>query len=59
MLVIQSRRDVGYEEVLKGFRAERTASQRVIVLSDYAEVDIVRIVREDHPKLILAVGTPP
>jgi putative tryptophan/tyrosine transport system substrate-binding protein len=56
VLVIQSRRDVGYEEVLKGFRAERTASQRVIVLSDYAEVDIVRIVREDHPKLILAVG---
>ena len=56
VLVLQSRRDAGYEEVLKGFRTERTVSQRVIVLSDYAEVDIVRIVREDRPKLIFAVG---
>lgn len=56
ILVLQSKRDPVYEEVLKGFRSERTASQRVIVLSDYAEVDIVRIVREDRPKLILALG---
>jgi putative ABC transport system substrate-binding protein len=56
VLVLQSRRDPGYEEVLKGFRAERNTSQRVIVLSDYAEVDVIRIVREDRPKLILAVG---
>ena len=56
ILVLQSRRDVGYEEVLKGFRAVNASKERVIVLSDYAEVDIVRIVREDRPKLILAVG---
>lgn len=56
VLVLQSRRDAGYEEVLKGFRADSRASQRVVVLSDYAEVDVVRIVREDRPKLILAVG---
>lgn len=56
VLVVQSRRDPAYDEVLNGFHAERKASQRVIVLADYAEVDIVRIVREDRPRLILAVG---
>jgi putative tryptophan/tyrosine transport system substrate-binding protein len=56
VLVLQSRRDPAYEEVLKGFRAENKASLRVVVLSDYAETDVVRIVREDHPRLILAVG---
>jgi putative ABC transport system substrate-binding protein len=56
VLVLQSRRDPGFEEVLKSFRTGRNATQRVIVLSDYAEVDIIRIVREDRPKLILALG---
>ena len=56
VLVLQSRRDPAYEEVLKGFLADHSPSQRKLVLSDYAEVDVVRIVREDHPRLILAVG---
>ena len=56
VLVLQSRRDPGYEEVLKGFRTGNNPSERVIVMSDYAEVDVVRIVREERPKVILAVG---
>lgn len=56
VLILQSRRDPAYEDVLKGLRAEHIASQRTIVLSDYAEVDVVRIVREDRPRVILAVG---
>jgi putative tryptophan/tyrosine transport system substrate-binding protein len=56
ILVLQSRRDPAYEEVLKGLRAGHNASQRVLVLSDYAEVDVIRIVREDRPRVILAVG---
>ena len=56
ILVLQSRRDTGYEEVLKGFHPDLKMSLRVLVMADYAEVDIVRIVREDRPKLILAVG---
>lgn len=56
ILMLQSRRDAGYEEVLQGFHSKNTVSQRTVVLSDYAEVDVVRIVREDRPKLILAVG---
>lgn len=56
VLVLQSRRDPYYDEVVKGFRFEQKTSLRILVLSDYAEVDVVRIVREDQPRLILAVG---
>jgi len=56
VLVLQSRRDPAYEEVLKGFRAQRRLSERVVVLSDYADADIARIVREDRPALVLALG---
>ena len=56
ILVLQSSRSVGYAEVLKSFRLASKASQRVIVLSDYAEVDAVRIVREDRPRLVMAIG---
>lgn len=56
VLILQSRRDAGFEEVLKGFRTASNRSQRVIVLSDYAEVDVARIVREERPLAVLAVG---
>ncbi len=56
VLILQSRRDPAYEEVLSGFRSGQSLSQRVVVLADYAEVDVVRIVREDRPRVILAVG---
>ncbi len=56
LLVLQSRHNPAYEEVLKGFNSGQNVSRRVIVLSDYADVDLVRIVREDRPALILAVG---
>ncbi len=56
VLILQSRRDPAYEEVLSGFRSGGSVTQRVVVLADYAEVDVVRIVREDRPRMILAVG---
>lgn len=56
VLVLQSRRDPAYDEVLKGFRSQRHLSERVIVLSDYADADIARIVREDQPGLVLTLG---
>ena len=56
VLIIQSRRDPAYEEVLKGFRSDRKLSERVIALSDYSEVDIARIVREDQPGLVVTLG---
>jgi putative ABC transport system substrate-binding protein len=56
ILILQSNLSSGYVEALKGFNAKNSASQRLIVMSAYAEVDVVRIVREDRPRLILAVG---
>lgn len=56
VLVLQSRRDPAYDEVLKGFSFEKKTSLRMLVLSDYAELDVVRIVREDRPRLILVLG---
>ena len=56
ILVLQSRRDPASEEVLKSFRSACPGSHRTLVLSDYAEVDLVRIVREESPRLILTVG---
>ena len=56
VLILQSRRDPAYEEVLRGFRAQRRFSERVIVLSDYSDADIARIVREERPGLVLTLG---
>ncbi|KAB0669444.1 ABC transporter substrate-binding protein [Oryzomonas sagensis] len=56
VLVLQSRRDPAFEEALAGFRANRRFSERVVVLADYADVDVTRIVREDRPALVLALG---
>lgn len=56
VLVVQSRRDPAFDEALSGFRAGHKFSERVIVLADYADVDITRIVREDQPALVLALG---
>jgi putative ABC transport system substrate-binding protein len=56
ILVLQSRRDAASDALLKGFHDGNNPSERIVVLSDYAEVDIVRIVREEHPRVILAVG---
>jgi len=56
VLVLQSHHAAGFDTVLNGFRTRCNASQRTIVLSDYTEVDVGRIVREDNPLLILAIG---
>ena len=56
VLILQSQRDPAYDEVLKGFRFEQKSSLRMLVLADYAEVDVIRIVREDRPRLILVLG---
>jgi len=56
VLVLQSRRDPALEEVTKGLRTSCAFSHRLLVMSDYAEVDVTRIVREEHPRLILVIG---
>ena len=56
VLVLQSLREKGYDEAVKGVKHECSASMRTVVLSDYGETDITRIIREEHPRLIIAVG---
>ncbi|QWV91740.1 ABC transporter substrate-binding protein [Geomonas oryzisoli] len=56
VLLLQSMHDKGYDEAVRGFKRDYRGSVRRIVLTDYADFDLTRITREEHPKLIVAVG---
>jgi putative tryptophan/tyrosine transport system substrate-binding protein len=56
ILVVQDQRSHIYDTLMHGFENGRHFKERVIVLQDFAENDLVKIVREDHPALVLAVG---
>ena len=56
VLVLQSSRAPAYDEALKGIRSVRRFSERLLILSDYMNVDLQRIAREDRPLLIIALG---
>lgn len=56
ILILQSSRAPAYEEALRGFRSLRRMTERVLVMSDYSELDLKRIVREERPLLIFALG---
>jgi putative tryptophan/tyrosine transport system substrate-binding protein len=56
LLILQSNRSHAYTEALRGFRASSRGSDRTVVLSDFADVDVDRMVKEERPRLVLAVG---
>jgi len=56
ILLIQSSRSPGYTEALRGFHAVSKGDSQTVVVGDYAEVDVERLVKEERPRLILAVG---
>jgi len=56
VLILQSSRAPAYDEALRGVRSVHRFSERLLVLSDYQDVDLFRIVREDRPLLIVALG---
>lgn len=56
ILVVQSLRSPLYDEALRGLRESFPARSRTLVLSDYADPDLPRVVREERPRLIVAVG---
>ncbi len=56
LLVVQSQRSPVYDEVLRGVRSAVKCSHRTIVLNEYADVDLQRIVREENPLVILTLG---
>lgn len=55
-LVVQSRRDPIFDDILRGFQSVRPSSMHIITLADYSEADITRLVREEQPRLILTLG---
>ena len=56
VLILQSARSATYSETVRGFHAASNAPYRTIVLSDYGQVDVERVVREERPRLVFAVG---
>jgi ABC-type uncharacterized transport system substrate-binding protein len=56
VLVVQSQRGAAFDEMVKGFRSACAASSRVLVVTDYAEPDMARVVREDRPRVVVAIG---
>jgi putative ABC transport system substrate-binding protein len=56
VLVLQSNRGSGYSDAMRGFQASFKGGQRTVVLSDYAEIDVERLVKEERPRLVVAVG---
>ncbi len=56
VLVLQSLRVKPFDDALRGFRSACKGDVRTVVLSDVEGMDIIRTVREERPKVILAVG---
>lgn len=56
LLIVQSLRSPAYDDVLRGMRSVSRFSERVIVLTDYNEIDLVRIAREEAPAAIVTLG---
>jgi putative ABC transport system substrate-binding protein len=56
LLIVQSQRSPAYDEVLRGLRSVAHFSERVVVLTDYNEIDLVRIAREESPAAIVTLG---
>jgi putative tryptophan/tyrosine transport system substrate-binding protein len=56
VLVVQSVRNALYDEALSGFRSACSAEIRTLVLSDYANPELARVIQEERPHLIVALG---
>jgi putative tryptophan/tyrosine transport system substrate-binding protein len=56
LLIVQSQRSPAYDDVLRGLRSVARVSERVVVLTDYNDIDLVRIAREESPVAIVTLG---
>ena len=56
LLIVQSQRSPAYDEVMRGLRSVVRFSERVVVLTDYNEIDLMRIAREETPLAIVTLG---
>lgn len=58
VLVVQASRAPVFAEALRGFHSTYKGTSVTVVLGDFAEVDVVRLVKEERPRAVLAVGDP-
>lgn len=56
LLIVQSVRDRAGAELQRSVTRAVTARTETLVLGDYAETDLPRVVREEQPDVILAIG---
>jgi len=57
VLVIQGLHVTPFDEAFRGFRSVCAAQTRRLYLTDLERTDITRMIREEKPSLILAIGT--
>ena len=55
-LILQSRRDRVSTELCANVTRTVPVTTRVVILGDYAEVDVARLIREEQPSVVLAIG---
>jgi putative ABC transport system substrate-binding protein len=56
IVVVQGLQIKPYDEAVRGFRNSCDANTKKFLLSDLGGTDFVRLIREERPRLILAVG---
>jgi len=56
MLIVQSQHRPAYDQAVRLIQNGCAGGAETMVMSDYAEFDLGRIVREEQPRLVIAVG---
>lgn len=56
LLIIQSQRRPAYDQAVRLLQNNCGNDSETLVMSDYAEFDLARIVREEQPRQVIAVG---
>ncbi|TGU70274.1 ABC transporter substrate-binding protein [Geomonas terrae] len=56
VLILQSGRSPVYTDALRGLHGAAKLDSKTLVLSDYSDVDVQRLVREERPRLLIALG---
>jgi len=59
LLIIQSHRNQQFDQTVRQIEKRCGKKSQTYVMSDYAEFDLGRIVREENPRLVVAVGDKP
>lgn len=56
LLIIQSQRRDVYDQAMRQIQNSCGSNSETMVQGDYAEFDLARIVREEQPRVVLAIG---